>query len=91
MTLDIDLVSDAFYVESEPDIWKARNWVQEMCKVRIIPTVAGAYGALDQSFGTTYFDVGDWLLKVGIFRQVVVLSGDIIQSIEETEENDDNE
>lgn len=83
MRLDIDLISDAFFVEHDPDLWKAARWAADTAKVRVIETPVGGYGALDQGFGTTYFDVGDWLLKVTTLRQIIVVSGGTIQQLEE--------
>lgn len=91
MMLDIDLVSDAFLIENDPDLWKAERWASDVCKIRVIETPVGAYGALDQGFGTTYFDIGDWLLKIRPFRQVVVLSKSMIQSLEEEDEDSEND
>lgn len=90
MRLDIDLISGAFFIEHDPDLWKAQRWASDVCKVRVIETPVGAYGALDQGFGTTYFDIGDWLVKVGPFRQIVVVARDTIQGLEEVEEVEDN-
>lgn len=92
MVLQIDLVSDAFFIENDPDLWKARQWAQGSCRIRVIETAVGAYGALDQGFGTTYFDVGDWLVRLLPFHQIIVVGRDVIQQLEEgTEENDDDE
>jgi len=91
MNVSVDLVSDAFYVENDPDLWKAKHWADAWCRVRVIETPVGAYGALDGQFGTTYFDVGDWLLKVGMFRQIIVVGKNVIQALEEPiEEGDDD-
>lgn len=89
MVLEIDLISDAFFVENDPDLWKAQRWAGDTCKVRLIETPVGAYGALDQGFGTTYFDVGDWLVKLKPYRQIVVVAKDMIQDLEDIEEGDD--
>lgn len=91
MQLEIDLISDAFYVEHDPDLWKAQRWASDTCKTRVIETPVGAYGALDQGFGTVYFDVGDWLLRVGPFRQIIVVSKNIIQELEEEDEPEDTD
>lgn len=85
--LEVDMISDAFYVSHDPDLWKAQRWAADVCRVRVIETPVGGYGALDQGFGTTYFDVGDWLLKLKAFRQIVVVGGGTIQELEE--EGDD--
>lgn len=92
--LEIDLVSDAFFVENDPDLWKAQRWAADTCRVRLVETVVGAYGALDQGFGTTYFDVGDWLVKLKPYRQIIVVAKNTIQDLEtieaDAEEGDDD-
>lgn len=94
MMLEIDLVSDAFFVENDPDLWKAQRWAADICRVRLVETAVGAYGALDQGFGTTYFDVGDWLVKLKPYRQIIVVAKQTIQDLEtieaEAEEGDDD-
>lgn len=63
-------------VDNDPDLWKVRDWAASdtVAKVRVIQTCVNAYGALDQRSGTTYFDVGDTLVKV--LGQILVLSQD---------------
>lgn len=75
---------DTYHVESDPDLFRVRDWAADTAKSRVIQTRVGAYGALDQKSGTTYFDVGDYLVKD--YGQVIVLSAtDARRFIEEYE------
>jgi hypothetical protein len=89
MTLDIDLISGAFFVENDPDVFKAKTWAAEVCKVRVIETPVGVYGALDQGHGTSYFDVGDWLVKIAPLRQILVVGKNMIQALEVNDDDDE--
>lgn len=57
-------------VRQDPDIWKAKQWGSD--SIRVIESVVGPYGAIDQMTGTVYFDVGDVLVKLSPRHYVVV-------------------
>lgn len=63
---------DLFHIESDPDLFRVRDWAGIGIKTRVIQTVVGPYGALDQRSGTTYFDIGDFLIRD--YGQIIVLS-----------------
>lgn len=69
-----------YHVESDPDLWKAREWVADTnVTIRVIQTCVGAYGAIDTRSGTLYFDVGDHLVKA--FGSVYVLNGQQVKEL----------
>lgn len=59
--------TQAFHVADEPQLFEAVRWAAALdraFKVRVIETVAGPYGAIDQDGTTIYFDTGDTLAFV---------------------------
>jgi hypothetical protein len=55
--------ADFVSVASDPDLFKVRDWLSDLAKVRVIETVVGPYGAIDLHGGTVYFDIGDTVVR----------------------------
>lgn len=85
--VDLRLPAPAFLVRQDPDFWEVRRWGSD--SIRVIETVVGPYGAIDQMGGTVYFDIGDVVVKLGT-RHYVVVPKVLYQELfmEDTEEGD---
>ena len=68
--VDLRLPAEAFVIRQDPDIWKAKTWGSD--SIRVVESVVGPYGAIDQMTGTVYFDVGDVVVKFSPRHYVVV-------------------